>query len=128
MAKSSSDKTPLPLIRDFGNIPALVWEGKVFNTENPTLATGVTGQVSLALTLATIQLRNLGTKAMIPLWLNFTQTGSVAGGRIEIVVFALDNDQFTSGTALEINCTNRQKALPSQVKGFHTVSVGMVTV
>ncbi len=127
MAKSSTDSTPLPLIRDFGNIAALAWEGKVFNTENPTLATGVTGQTSLALTLATIQLRNLGSKAMVPLWLKFAQAGSVAGGRIEVVVYALDNDQFTSGTALEVNCTNRQKASPSQVSAWHTATIPALT-
>ncbi len=128
MAKSSSDKTPLPLIRDFGNIAALVWEGQVFNTCNPVLGTGITGQTSLALTLSTVQLRNLGSKAMVPLWARFVQVGSIANARIHVVSYAYDNDQYTSGTALEINCTNRQKASASQVQGAHTATIPALTV
>ena len=127
MAKSSTDGTPVPFIRDFGNIPALTWEGKAFNVENPTLATGITGQTSLALTLATLHFHNNGAKAMVPLWLNFTQTGSVAGGRIEVVIYAFDVDQFTSGTACEVNCTNRQKKSGSQVTVDHTSTIPSIT-
>ncbi len=93
MSLSSSDNPRVPFVRDFGSIAALAWEGKVFNTTNPVLATGVTGQTSLALTLATVLLRNKGAKAMVPLWARFVQTGSVAGGRIEVVSYAIDSDQ-----------------------------------
>lgn len=123
MGASSRGKVITPLVRDLGSIAALNWEGKVFNTTNPTLGTGVTGQTSLALTLATIYLQNKGAKVMVPLWLRFTQEGTVANGRIEYTVMALDVDQFTSGTALDINSMNRHLGGSSQVLGHHTATL-----
>ncbi len=123
MGASSRGKIITPLVRDLGSIAALNWEGKVFNACNPVLGTGVVGQTSLALTLATVYFQNRGAKAMVPLWMRFTQEGTVANGRIEYVVYALDADQFTSGTALEIQCMNRALGGSSQVLGHHTATI-----
>ena len=127
MAASSNDKNPLPLIRDYSLAQTLIHEGKAFHVANPTMLTGVTGQTSHALTLATIYLGNRGSKQLVPLWARFSQSGTVAGGRIQTGIKIADTDQFTSGTALTVEPLNADIGGGSQVVGYHTATIPAFT-
>lgn len=127
MAKSSVDKSPLPLIRDFSLAQTMVYEGKAYHVANPTMLTGVTGQTSHALTLATIYIGNRGSRQMIPLWARFSQSGTVAGGRIQWGMKIADTDQFTSGTALTVEPLNADLGGGSQAVGYHTATIPAFT-
>ena len=127
MAKSSVDKSPLPLIRDFSLAQTMIYEGKAYHVANPTMLTGVTGQTSHALTLATIYLGNRGSRQMVPLWARFSQSGTVAGGRIQWGIKIADTDQFTSGTALTVEPLNADLGGGSQAVGQHTATIPAFT-
>jgi hypothetical protein len=127
MAKSSVDKVGLPLVRDFNDVAGVVWEGKAFGVMVAAADTGITGQTSYAATLATVNLRNLGSKALVPLYAKFTQTGTVAGGRITYHVSTLNIDQFTSATALTVYNLNRNSSVGSTVSASHTATLPTFT-
>lgn len=127
MAKSSQDKYPVPLIRDYGDIASLVFEGKVYHVTNPTVGTPVVGQTSYAATLATITLRNLGDRVAVPLYADFIQSGTVAGGRIIFNVQVLEADQFTSGTALTVKNSNWRYGDQAGVLAYHTATIPTLT-
>ena len=128
MAQSTTqDKNPLPLVRDYSLAHSMIWEGKAFHVANPTMLTGVTGQTSHALTLATVYLGNRGSKKMVPLWARFSQSGTVAGGRIQYGIKQADTDQYTSGTALTVEALNRQFRGGSQVIAAHTATIPAFT-
>ena len=127
MAKSSVDKSPLPLVRDFSLAQTMIYEGKAFHVANPTMLTGVTGQTSHALTLATLYLGNRGSRQMVPLWARFSQSGTVAGGRIQWGIKIADTDQFTSGTALTVEPLNADLGGGSQAVGQHTATIPAFT-
>jgi len=127
MAKSSLDKMPVPLVRDYGDLMTLVFEGKVYHVTNPTVGTPVVGQTSYAATLATITLRNLGDRLMIPLYAKFVQSGTVAGGRIIYNVQVLESDQFTSGTALTVKNSNWRFGDTPGVLAYHTATIPTLT-
>ena len=127
MAKSSVDKSPLPLIRDFSLAQTMIYEGKAYHVANPTMLTGVTGQSTHALTLATIYLGNRGSRQMVPLWARFSQSGTVAGGRIQWGIKIADTDQFTSGTALTVEPLNADLGGGSQAVGQHTATIPAFT-
>lgn len=127
MAKSSQDKSPVPLIRDYGDIASLVFEGKVYHVTNPTVGTAVVGQTSYAATLATLTLRNLGDRVAVPLYADFIQSGTVAGGRIIFNVQVLEVDQFTSGTQLTVRNSNWRYADSSGVLAYHTATIPTLT-
>ena len=127
MAKSSVDKSPLPLVRDFSLAQTMIYEGKAYHVANPTMLTGVTGQTSHALTLATIYLGNRGSRQMVPLWARFSQSGTVAGGRIQWGIKIADTDQFTSGTALTVEPLNADLGGGSQAVGQHTATIPAFT-
>lgn len=128
MARSSVEKYPVPLIRNYDDIMAASWEGKVFHVNNPTIGTGVTGQTSYAATLSTLTFRNLsGNKMLVPLYAKFYQTGSVAGGIITIHVSTLETGQFTSGTALTAFNANQNKQDAPAVAAFHTATLPTFT-
>lgn len=127
MAKSSVDKTPLPLIRNYGDIASLVFEGKVYHVTNPTVGTAVVGQTSYAATLATFTFRNLGARLMVPLYADLVQSGTVAGGRIIFNVQVLETDQFTSATALTVKNSNWRYGDASGVLAYHTATIPTLT-
>lgn len=128
MAQSSTrDKNPLPLVRDYSLAQSMIWEGKAFHVANVTMLTGITGQTSHALTLATVYLGNRGSKKMVPLWARFSQSGTVAGGRIQYGIKMADVDQYTSGTALTVEALNRQVVGGSQVTAAHTATIPAFT-
>ena len=127
MAKSSADKIGLPLVRNFNDIAGLVWEGKAFGVGVAAVDTAIVGQTSYAATLATVALRNLGSKAMVPLYAKFTQTGTVAGGRITFHVSTLNTDQYTSGTALTIYNLNRNSSVGSTALAAPTATLPTFT-
>ena len=127
MAKSSQDKYPVPLIRDYGDLASLVFEGKVYHVTNPTVGTAVVGQTSYAATLATITLRNLGDPIMVPLYADMVQSGTVAGGRIIFNTQVLEVDQFTSGTALTVKNSNWRFGDQSGVLAYHTATIPTLT-
>ena len=128
MAKSSLDKLPVPLIRNYDDILSLAGEGKVFHVNNPTIGTGVTGQTSYAATLSTLTFRNTSSnKIMVPLYAKLSQTGSVAGGIITIHVSTLEVGQFTSGTALTVYNANQQVTSSPSVLAYHTATLPTFT-
>ena len=127
MAKSSVDLVGLPLIRNFNDIAGLVWEGKAFGVGVAAVDTGIVGQTSYAATLATVALRNLGSKAMVPLYARFSQTGTVGGGRITAHVSTLNTDQYTSGTALTIYNLNRNSSNGTTAVAAHTATLPAFT-
>ena len=128
MARSSSDKVPVPLLRDLGDIMGATWEGKVFHVNNPTIGTGVTGQTSYAATLSTLTFRNVSqNKVMVPLYCKLYQTGSVAGGIITAHVSTLETGQFTSATALTAYNANQQVLTAPTVLAYHTATLPTFT-
>lgn len=99
MARGSSDKNPLPLVRNFDTINTMVEEGKVFGITNPTVGTAVLGPTgAYSAFVPTWSFRNLGNKVMVPLFAKATQTGLVADIRILVHVSTLETGQFTSAT------------------------------
>jgi hypothetical protein len=127
MARSSKDNPSVALVRDFSNPISLTWEGKVFGISNPTVGTEIVGQTSFANTLATFSLRNLGSKAMVPLYALLGQAGPVAGGVIVVSVQTLDTDQFTSGTQVTVRNRNQRNSDGSSVLAFHTATLPTFT-
>lgn len=128
MAKSSLDKIPVPLVRNFDELMSEAWEGKVFHVNNPTIGTGVTGQTSYAATLSTFTFRNTSAnKIMVPLYAKLYQTGTVAGGIITIHVSTLETGQFTSGTALTAYNNNQTKQDAPAVLAYHTATLPTFT-
>ena len=128
MARSSVDKIPVPIVRDYGDIMALVWEGKVFHINNPTIGTGVTGQTSYAATLSTFTFRNVSSnRVMVPLYCLLYQTGTVGGGRITIHTSTLETGQFTSGTAVTAYNANQQSQSAATVLAYHTATLPTFT-
>ena len=123
MAPSSKDVPAVPLYRDIDNLPGLTWEGKVFGVSNPTVGTGILTQVSYAATLATFWFRNLGAKAMVPLYALLSQMGVVAGTVIVASVQTLEVDQFTSGTALTVKNRNQEVGDAPGVLAYHTATI-----
>ena len=127
MAQMSKDKAPLPILRNFGSIPSLVEEGKVFHVSNPTVGTEIVGQTSYVATATTFSFRNLGSKLMVPLWCHLVQADAVAGGRIIVHTQALETDQFTSGTALTAVNSNWRNRDANGVIAFHTATLPSFT-
>ena len=128
MALSSTlGKLTVPLMRDYSMGASYIAEGKAFHVHNVTMITGITGQTSHALTLATIYVGNRGGKAMVPLWARFSQSGTVAGGRIQYGIQIADVDQYTSGTALTVDALNHIAAGGSQVTAAHTATIPAFT-
>ena len=127
MARTSKDNPSIALVRDFSNPISLVWEGKVFGVSNPTVGTEVVGQTSYAATLATFSLRNLGSKAMVPLYALLSQADVVAGGEIVVSVQTLDTDQFTSGTQITVRNRNQRNSDGSSVLAYHTATLPTFT-
>jgi len=127
MARQSNDKIPLPVLREYNAISALVEEGKVFHVTNPTVGTEIVGQTSYVATATTFSFRNLGSKLMVPLWARLVQADAVAGGRIIVHTQVVETDQFTSGTALPIANSNwRNKDAPG-VLAYHTATLPAFT-
>ena len=127
MAASSIEKTPIALVRNYNDVLGLSLQGNVFGVTNPTVDTGVTGQTSYAATLATLSLRNLGSKIMVPLYCLMSQTGTVAGGRISVHSQTLDTDQFTSGTEITVRNRNGYKGAAPTVRAYHTATLPTFT-
>lgn len=127
MARSSKDSPSVPYVRDFNDVAALVAEGVVWGVGVAAADTGITGQTSYAATLATLHCRNIGPKAMVPLYALFSQTGTVAGGRITIHVSSLQTDQYTSGTAITPFNLNRKVPGAGQVVVAHTATLPAFT-
>lgn len=107
MAQMSKDKSPLPILRDYGSVASLVEEGKGFHIVNETVGTELVGQTSYVATLATFSFRNLGSKLMVPLWARLHQADAVAGGRIIAHTQVLETDQapttITAATVRNLN-------------------------
>ena len=128
MARTSSDKIPLPLIRNMDTIATMVEEGQVFGVSNVTIGTGITpvtgGYVA---TTPSFTFRNLGNKVMVPLFAKFYQTGTVADVRIAVHVSTLETGQFTSGTALTAYNRNQWSSNAATVSPFHTSTLPAFT-
>lgn len=128
MAKSSLDKIPVPLVRNFDDLLSANWEGKLFHVNNPTIGTGVTGQTSYAATLSTLTFRNVSSnKIMVPMYARLYQTGTVGGSIITIHVSTLETGQFTSGTALTVYNSNQNKQDAPAVLAYHTATLPTFT-
>ena len=124
MARLSSDKLPVPYLRDQNKIRNMVFDGKVFGVTNPTIGTGITGQTGTTYTAisSTFTFRNLGNKVMVPLIGLLTQTGVVADIRVSIHVSTQNSGNFTSGTALTAYNRNQNSGTQPTVAPFHTAT------
>ena len=129
MARASSDKAPVPIVRDFNKISTLAWEGKVFGVTNVTIGTSIPGQISTYVATApTFTFRNLGSKMMIPLISKLSQVGTVADSAlITVFVSTLETGQFTSGTALPVYNRNQNTGIQPTVAAFHTSTLPAFT-
>mgnify|MGYP001576052277 FL=1 len=128
MARQTSDKIPLPLIRNMDSINTLVEEGKVFGIANTAVGTAVTGPTgAYVATTPTFTFRNTGSKVMIPLFAKMHQTGVVADIRIKIHVSTLDTGQFTSGTAITAFNRNQWSSNASTVMAFSSATLPAFT-
>ena len=129
MGRASSDKIPVPLIRNLNNIPALTWEGKVFGVSNVTIDTSIPGQINTyAATTPTFTFRNLGSKVMVPLIAKLSQVGVKADASlITCYVTTLETGQFTSGTALNVFNRNQNSGTQATVAAFHTSTLPAFT-
>ena len=128
MAQMSRDTSPLPILRDSGDIASLVEEGKCFHIVNETVGTELVGQTAYVATAATFSLRNLGSKLMIPLWARLHQADAVAGGRIIVHAQVLEADQApTTITAATVRNLNWWKKDASDVLAGTTVTLPTFT-
>lgn len=89
----------------------LAVEGRVFYASDADQNDKVTGQTSFATTTPTFLLRNPSTSGVIciPLYITLNQSGSVAGGDIDIIVEIDDADRFASGGTTETVLSSRPK-------------------
>ena len=125
MARQSSDKIPLPILRNMDSINTLVEEGKVFGVTNVTIGTGIAGQTGTTYTSIspTFSFRNVGSKVMVPLLCKLYQTGTVADIRVNVHVATLETGQFTSGTALTAYNRNQWSSNAATVLPYHTATL-----
>lgn len=86
-------------------------EGRVFYASDGDQNDLVTGQTSFANTTPTFLLNNPSTSGVIclPLYISLTQTGSVAGGAIDIIVEIDDAARYSSGGTAETVLSSRPK-------------------
>ena len=123
MARLSSDKQPVPYLRDYNKIRNLMFDGKVFGVTNPTIGTGITGQTGTTYTSisTTFTFRNVGSKVMVPVVGLLAQTGTVADIRITVHVSTLNTGQFTSSVAaLTAYNRNQNSGAQATVAAHHT--------
>ena len=124
MARLSSDKQPVPYLRDYNKVRNMVFDGKVFGVTNVTIGTGITGQTGTTYTSATstFSFRNAGSKVLVPVLGILTQTGTVADIRITVHVSTTETSLFSSGTALTAYNRNQNSGAQPTVLPFHTVT------
>lgn len=93
-------------------VGALAAEGRVFYASDSAQDQAVTGQTSFAATTPTFLLRVSEGTTVIPLLMSLCQTGTVAGGAVQ-VVSEIDNAgrYNTGGTAETILCSRTSGAL-----------------
>lgn len=84
-------------------LSALAAEGRVFYASDADQNDLVTGQTSFAATTPTFLLSNPATSGryMIPLLVGLSQTGTVAGGAVDIIVEIDNADRYSSGGTQE---------------------------
>ena len=76
-------------------------EGRLFVASDADQNDLVTGQTSFAATTPTFLLRVPILTTAIPLFLNLSQTGTVAGGAIDVIVELQNQDTYSSGGTSE---------------------------
>jgi hypothetical protein len=94
---------------NLGLMESLAFEGRLFTAGVSTTNGTVTGQTSFANTTPTFMIDVPANVACIPLFVNLTQAGSVAGGDVTMII-ATDNilRYASGGTAMTV--TNRRKS------------------
>lgn len=87
----------------------LAAEGRVFYASDADQNDLVTGQTSFANTTPTFLLRNHTTNTVIclPLFISLCQTGSVAGGAIDVIVEIDNTIRWSSGGTVETVLSSR---------------------
>lgn len=86
-------------------------EGRVWLASASASNTTVTGQTSFANTTPTFLLRVPAGTVCLPLFVNLAQTGSVAGGAVDVLIEVDDADRYVSGgTAATLFTPSRTNA------------------
>lgn len=104
----------------------MAYTGKIFvacdaGDQNDT----VTGQTSFAATTPTFLLRVPEGRTAIPLFLNLSQAGTVAGGAIEVIIEADFDDRYsTGGTSEKVKGMKKGTAALSTVYSNPTARAG----
>lgn len=80
---------------------ALALEGRVFYASDADQNDLVTGQTSFAATTPSFLLRVPSGTTAIPLMVDLGQTGSVAGGAVDVIIEIDDADRYSSGGTAE---------------------------
>lgn len=100
------DQRPLgPLVGGAGVAADYLWrlalEGRLFTASDTDQNDLITGQTSFADTTPSILLRVPAGTVALPLFVNLSQTGSVAGGAIDVIIEIDDADRYASGGTVE---------------------------
>ena len=106
----------MPLLSEALNSPndplwRLAASGRLFVSSDADENDLVTGQTSFAATTPTFLLQVPSGTTCVPMFVNLSQTGSVAGGAIDVIVEIDDADRYSSGGTAELAlCTNKALA------------------
>lgn len=85
----------------------LAREGRIFGAGDSTLVATITGRTSIATTTPDLLLTVPDATIAIPLYLQLTQTGTVAGGEITIHLEYDNADRYSSGGTTETVLSTR---------------------
>lgn len=106
------DKTERP---SFANVPYAadyIWRladlGRIYVASDADQNDTVTGQTSFAATTPSFMLRVPVNAVAIPMFLNLSQTGTVAGAAIDVIIELDDIDRYSSGGTAETTFSPRK--------------------
>lgn len=85
----------------------LAREGRIFVAGDSTLVATITGRTSIATTTPDLLLNVPSGTIAIPLWLQLSQTGTVAGGEITVHLEMDNANRYTSGGTVETVLSSR---------------------
>ena len=104
----------------------LAREGRIFGAGDSTLVATITGRTSMATTSPDLLLTVPDATIALPLYLQLTQTGTVAGGEITIHIEYDNADRYTSGGTVETTLSTRTDAPVSSACTIRSSSTAIV--
>ena len=105
---------------------ALAREGRIFGAGDSTLVATITGRTSMATTSPDLLLKVPDGTVALPLYLQLTQTGTVAGGEITIHIEYDNADRYTSGGVEETTLSTRTDAPLAKACTLYSSSTAIV--